>query len=79
MARKYERNRKLRLTLKDVLVEIACMSGGGHPHNFIDRDSATIRIEHTPAGSHRIVIEWEGHPNEDPCWECKDMGIYEHS
>jgi hypothetical protein len=72
-------NRKLRLTLKDVLAEIAHLSGGGHPHDFIDRDSATIRLEHTPTGRPRIVIEWEGHPDENPCDECEARGVYEHS
>ena len=71
---KSERNRKIRLTLKQVLAEIASMAGGGHPHNFIDRDSATIHIEHTPTRRPRVVIEWDGHDDdEDPCQECADM------
>ena len=56
-----EHNRELRRTLDEVLEDYVMISHGGHPHDYIDDPTATIRIDNGG-----IVITWSGFDPNDP-------------
>lgn len=60
-----EKNRRLVLSLDEVLGEIVDMSGAGHPHDIIDRDTASIRPDFDENGRvNGVVVEWRGYPTD---------------
>lgn len=54
------RNRRLILDLSDILEYAEVVSDAGHPHDIIDHETSTIRLECTMSGKPRVVIEWSG-------------------
>jgi len=60
------RNRKMVLSLEDVLAYADCLSKSGHPHDYINEETSVIRLECSMKGRVRIIIEWEGFPQDNP-------------
>ena len=61
-----KRNRTKVLNLDDVLEAVSCLSKAGHPHDYIDDDTARIRLECSKTGKPKLIIDWEGFPMESP-------------
>lgn len=59
-------NRKLVFDLKDILATYIGESGGGHPHDYIDQETAKIQMTCTAAGKPQFAITWDGWPQDDP-------------
>jgi hypothetical protein len=71
MASKY--NRREEYTLDEVLGAFRELSHAGHPHDYIDADTAKIALRRPRkgpnAGKTCIVISWAGMDQDDPDYQ----------
>ena len=66
--RKYtKKNRVLELSLQDILTLACTNSGAGHPHDFIDGDTAEVKLVFKGKSRRpKVVIRWKGYPQDAP-------------
>lgn len=61
--KRLRRNRKEVWTMEELLEMIQMWSHAGHPDDFIDEESAVIRLRRNPS---RIEVLWAGVDLDDP-------------